>query len=504
MATSKRFVGRSGRGGFVGVGGRSPAVERRARRVAPPSAPTTPGGSATFQTKSNPAGSLRNETRSRRAARPCALRSDEDYRRAVRASWRRLILWRARRSAAQDEQEQVVVEKVAVCGGGAFGTALATVLARKYGEAAVTVLVRDAEVARSISEDHVNPRVEWTLPGNVRGTTFPADALEGCDLIVWAIPVQASTSFVEKVKDHVPPRVPVVSVSKGLEVTSCRTMHEVLERALGEDQPLVALSGPSFAKEVMEGLPTNLVAASEDERHARFVQQVFASPTLRVNVTRDVMGVEIGGALKNVVAIAAGIVDGLGLGNNALSALVAQGTAEIRWLAVRMGAEASTITGIAGVGDIMLTSFVNLSRNRTVGVRLGKGESLDEILSSMTQVRSSNSVFFFWGGGAKETGMLTTLSYMCCISFLPQVAEGVKTAQVVIALAKKYNLVLPVLTAVAQVVDGQIDAKEAVDTVMTFPQIDDVDRGYDFYKEGEPTAASPSSSREPSNELSGV
>ena len=179
-------------------------------------------------------------------------------------------------------------------------------------------------------------------------------------------------------------------------------MHEVLERALGEDQPLVALSGPSFAKEVMEGLPTNLVAASEDERHARFVQQVFASPTLRVNVTRDVMGVEIGGALKNVVAIAAGIVDGLGLGNNALSALVAQGTAEIRWLAVRMGAEASTITGIAGVGDIMLTSFVNLSRNRTVGVRLGKGESLDEILSSMTQVRSSNSVFFFFGGGEQK------------------------------------------------------------------------------------------------------
>jgi uncharacterized membrane protein len=127
-------------------------------------------------------------------------------------------------------------------------------------------------------------------------------------------------------------------------------------------------------------------SSSQNEDAAQVVQQIFASPSLRVNTTRDVTGVEIGGALKNVVAIAAGIVDGLGLGNNALSALVAQGTAEIRWLAVRMGADSSTITGVAGVGDIMLTSFVNLSRNRTVGVRLGKGEKLEDILSSTTQV----------------------------------------------------------------------------------------------------------------------
>ena len=126
----------------------------------------------------------------------------------------------------------------------------------------------------------------------------------------------------------------------------------------------------------------------QNEDAAQVVQQIFASPILRVNTTKDVTGVEIGGALKNVVAIAAGIVDGLGLGNNALSALVAQGTAEIRWLAIRMGADSSTITGVAGVGDIMLTSFVNLSRNRTVGVRLGKGEKLEDILSSTTQVSS--------------------------------------------------------------------------------------------------------------------
>ncbi|QDZ19876.1 glycerol-3-phosphate dehydrogenase [Chloropicon primus] len=397
------------------------------------------------------------------------------YRRAVNKSWRRLILWSR---VKQGETERVndrleeEITKVCVFGAGSFGTAIATVLAKKYGQAKVYVVVRNEEQCESMNAKHRNPRylTDYVLPGNVVATLDPREALEGCQYVVHAIPVQASTGFLEKVKGLVPKSVPVISVSKGLEVGTGLTMHQVLQRALGEDQPLVALSGPSFAKEVMEGLPTNLVAASEDENYARSVQAVFASPTLRVNTTRDVVGVEIVGALKNVVAIAAGIVDGLGLGNNALSALVAQGTAEIRWLAVRMGGEASTVTGVAGVGDIMLTSFVNLSRNRTVGVRLGRGESLQEILSSMTQV-----------------------------------AEGVKTAEVVIALAKKYNLILPVLTAVAQVVDGQLDAKEAVDTVMLFPQIEDVDEGYDFFKESEPsTTRRASSSCEQTSELTGV
>jgi glycerol-3-phosphate dehydrogenase (NAD+) len=372
---------------------------------------------------------------------------------AVKSSWRRLILWSR---VKHEEQERVVgklekqITKVCVFGAGSFGTAIATMLAKKYTGAKVYVIVRNEEQCQVMNTEHRNPRYlsDYALPVNVIATLDAEEALNDVQCVVHAIPVQASTQFLNRVKDFVPKDIPVVSVSKGLEVGTGLTMHEVIQRALGTGQPLVALSGPSFAKEVMEGLPTNLVAASENEDAAQVVQQIFASPSLRVNTTRDVTGVEIGGALKNVVAIAAGIVDGLGLGNNALSALVAQGTAEIRWLAVRMGADSSTITGVAGVGDIMLTSFVNLSRNRTVGVRLGKGEKLEDILSSTTQV-----------------------------------AEGVKTAQVVIALAKKYNLILPVLTAVAQVVDGQLTAREAVDTVMQFPQIDDVEEGFDFYKE---------------------
>jgi len=412
-------------------------------------------------------------------AQASADQEGEKYRKDVRKSWRRLVWW-----SRVKEHEEVLgedVTKLCVFGSGSFGTAIATILAKKYAKARVMVVARSEEVVARINEDHRNPRYlsDYELPPNVVATLDAREALEGCQYIVHAIPVQASTSFLNKVKQHVPRNVPVVSVSKGLEVGTGLTMHQVLQRALGDAQPLVALSGPSFAKEVMEGLPTNLVAAAEEEAHATAVQQLFASPSLRVNTTKDVVGVEIGGALKNVVAIAAGIVDGLGLGNNALSALVAQGTAEIRWLAVRMGAESSTITGVAGVGDIMLTSFVNLSRNRTVGVRLGKGEALEDILSSTTQV-----------------------------------AEGVKTAQVVIALAKKYNLILPVLTAVAQVVDGQLSAKEAVDTVMTFPQIDDVEEGFDFYKQesenggasaGAASSPPPSSAPlEQKNELTGV
>ena len=317
---------------------------------------------------------------------------------AVKKSWRRLILWsRVKQDMEQETEEKLEqkVSKLCIFGAGSFGTAIACLLAKKYAHAKVYVVVRNEEQCESMNVEHRNPRylTTYTLPDNVIATLDAKQALEGCQYIVHAIPVQASTSFLNMVKDNVPKNVPVVSVSKGLEVGTGITMHQVLERALGKDQPLVALSGPSFAKEVMEGLPTNLVAAAEDENHARAIQQLFASPTLRVNTTRDVMGVEIGGALKNVVAIAAGIVDGLGLGNNALSALVAQGTAEIRWLAVRMGAESSTITGVAGVGDIMLTSFVNLSRNRTVGVRLGQGEKLEDILSSTTQVRLGFAFF---------------------------------------------------------------------------------------------------------------
>ena len=163
-------------------------------------------------------------------------------------------------------------------------------------------------------------------------------------------------------------------------------MSELIPSSLGRKQPCVFISGPSFAREVMEGRPTGVVAACSDRELARTVQELFASQIMRVNATGDVVGVEICGALKNVLAIAAGIVEGLDLGNNALAALIAQGCSEIRWLSEKMGAQPTTMSGLSGLGDIMLTCYGSLSRNRSVGIRLGKGEKLADIVASSKQV----------------------------------------------------------------------------------------------------------------------
>ena len=291
---------------------------------------------------------------------------------------------------------------------------------------------------QSINESHVNTRYlpKHTLPPNVRATTDAAAAIAGAAYIVHAVPVQQSFSFLSGLKDVIPPATPILCLSKGLEVSSCRNMSELIPAALGRKQPLAVLSGPTFAVELMDGLPTAIVAASEDAQLAQRVQRLFASSNLRVNTSSDVIGVEMAGALKNVVAIAAGMVEGLQLGNNAMAALVAQGCSEVRWLAEKMGAEPTTLLGLSGVGDIMLTCFVNLSRNRTVGVRLGAGESLEAILSSSTQV-----------------------------------AEGVATAGAVVKLARKYRVSLPVLTAVARILDGEMSPRTAVEEIMRLPQI---------------------------------
>ena len=232
--------------------------------------------------------------------------------------------------------------------------------------------------------------------------------------------------------------MPIISVSKGVEVSTGNLLSDLIPSALGRKQPAAFLSGPSFAREVMAQRPTGIVAASKDGALVERVQQLFASPTMRVNTSRDVVGVEICGALKNVLAIAAGIVEGLDLGHNAMAALVAQGCAEIRWLAEKMGAKPATVSGLSGLGDIMLTCYGTLSRNRSVGVRLGRGEALADILASSSQV-----------------------------------AEGVATAGVVVGLARRYRVQLPVLTAVAQVLDGHISAREAVYEIMNLPQIEE-------------------------------
>ena len=367
----------------------------------------------------------------------------EEERVATHESWDKIIRWGHRRDYKNREAEDVLgkTNKVAVMGGGSFGTAMATLLARNKDTLDVVILVRSQADADAINDTHRNAKYlpEYELPPQIHATVNPAEALGGADFIVHAIPVQSSKTFLAGVKEHIDPETPLLCLSKGLEVGSCEMMSEVIPAGLGRDQPLAVLSGPTFAVELMQGLPTAIVAASTDKDLAVSVQRLFASSCLRVNTSTDVVGVEMSGALKNVLAIAAGMVDGLELGNNALAAVVAQGCAEIRWLAQRMGAKPATLAGLSGTGDIMLTCFVPLSRNRTVGKRLGAGESLEQILGSMTQV-----------------------------------AEGVATAGAVMKLARKHKVSLPVLTAVARILEDGVDPREAVEQVMSLPQVPEV------------------------------
>ncbi|KAK7385438.1 hypothetical protein VNO78_31157 [Psophocarpus tetragonolobus] len=365
-----------------------------------------------------------------------------DRRRVVRVAWEKIVRWsRSWRSKATTDVLQRT-NKVVVLGGGSFGTAMAAHVANRKAELEVNMLVRDPQVCFSINKSHYNCKYfpDHRLPENVVATTDAKSALLGADYCLHAVPVQFSASFLESVAEYIDPGLPFISLSKGLELNTLRMMDQIIPQALRNPrQPFVALSGPSFALELMDRLPTAMVVASKDKKLANTVQQLLASSHLRISTSSDVTGVEIAGALKNVLAIAAGMVEGMNLGNNSMAALVSQGCSEIRWLATKMGAKPTTITGLSGTGDIMLTCFVNLSRNRRVGVRLGSGEKLENILSSMNQV-----------------------------------AEGVSTAGAVIALAQKYNVKMPVLTAVARIIDNELTPKKAVFELMSLPQVEEV------------------------------
>ncbi|KAJ3704499.1 hypothetical protein LUZ61_008204 [Rhynchospora tenuis] len=368
---------------------------------------------------------------------------ERSTRRAVRIAWEKLLRWsRSWRSRNNSPDILQRTSKVAVLGAGSFGTAMAAHLASKNPQLEVSLLLRDHHLCQSINATHINTKYfpAHNLPPNILATTSAKDALAAADFCFHALPVQFSSSFLESISQHVDPKLPFISLSKGLELNTLRMMSQVIPKALRNPrQPFVVLSGPSFAVEFMDKLPTAMVVASKDKKLARAVQQLLASPHLRISTSSDVTGVEIAGALKNVLAIAAGIVEGMELGNNCMAALVAQGCSEIRWLATKMGAKATTLSGLSGSGDIMLTCFVNLSRNRTVGLRLGAGEKLENILSSTSQV-----------------------------------AEGVSTAGAVIALAQKYHVKMPVLTAVARIIDNELTPKKAVLELMSLPQVEEV------------------------------
>lgn len=321
-----------------------------------------------------------------------------------------------------------------VIGSGSFGTALANSLAVTCDE--VRLWGRDEALAASINTRHENPTY---LPGiplspRVRATLDLKEALEGAELVILATPSQATRDIISRAVDFLPRHVPLLTVAKGIENETLLTMTELLEDCLPEEfHPYIAvLSGPSFARELALRSPTVVTIASHWEKVAARCQKMLQTETFRSYTSNDVVGVQYGGALKNVIAIAAGIADGLGMGHNARAAIITRGLAEITRLAVRKGGNPLTLSGLSGMGDLVLTCTGELSRNRRVGMELGKGRPLADILGDMKQV-----------------------------------AEGVKTAKSAQDLAVKLGVELPICQQVYAISYEGKSAKAAVVELMT-------------------------------------
>jgi glycerol-3-phosphate dehydrogenase (NAD(P)+) len=261
------------------------------------------------------------------------------------------------------------------------------------------------------------------------------DALRDSELVVWAIPSHGTRDILQLAAPHIRPGITVVSATKGLEQDTLMRPSEVLEDQLVDGVAVAVLSGPSFASEVARGLPTAVSVASRDTRIVEEVQADFRTPYFRLYGTTDMVGVEMGGALKNVMAIAAGVAEGLGLGHNARAGLITRGLAEMSRLACAAGAHRETLAGLTGLGDLVLTCTGALSRNRHVGVELARGRSLREVLAGMKMV-----------------------------------AEGVRTTEASLALASRHGVELPISAQVAELLAGRKDARAAVYDLMLRPQ----------------------------------
>jgi glycerol-3-phosphate dehydrogenase (NAD(P)+) len=280
------------------------------------------------------------------------------------------------------------MSEIAIIGGGAWGTGLAIVLGRK-GAHNVRLWAHETDVCESISQKRINERFlpGRPIPDSVTASNDLAATLRDALIVVSVMPSQHCRALFERMRPLMHPQVLIVSATKGLEEGSLLRMSEVITQVLRRDDgsaPAVgALSGPSFAQEVARGDPTAITIASPDAALSRTVQQEFSDASFRVYTNSDMVGVELGGALKNTVAIAAGICDGLGLGHNSVAALITRGLAEMTRLVVACGGRAETMAGLAGLGDLVLTCTGGLSRNRSVGVELGRGKRLPEIIAAM-------------------------------------------------------------------------------------------------------------------------
>ncbi len=279
------------------------------------------------------------------------------------------------------------MERIGVVGAGAWGTTLAKLLAEKGHSVSLWVHERDLAVtmARERENSLYLPGVK--LPAALEITTSLTEVARDCSAILLVTPSHVFRSVFTNLLPFVDPSTVLVSATKGLEPISCMTISQVMHDVAPHLRTVAVLSGPTFAKEVSGGLPTAAVAASEEAEAALRVQDLLSTPTFRVYAGSDPLGVELGGAIKNVIAIAAGIVDGLGLGHNAVAALITRGLREMTRLGVAMGARAETFAGLAGLGDLVLTCTGDLSRNRQLGLALGKGAALSELLQRSPTVK---------------------------------------------------------------------------------------------------------------------
>lgn len=323
--------------------------------------------------------------------------------------------------------------KIGVIGAGSWGTALADCLARNGHP--VTLWSHELEVATGIESDRRN---DVYLPGVDLDPTLHASSslqkvLDGAEIIVSVSPSEFVRNVMEQARPHISGRPLLVSASKGLELGSDLRMSEVLLEVLGAElaEGCVVLSGPSFAVELARRQPTAVTLASRSEDNAVAVQGLFQNEHFRLYTQSDVIGTELGGSLKNVIALAAGISDGLGLGDNARAALLTRSLAEIRRLTHKLGGEPETLAGLAGVGDLILTCTGDLSRNRTVGLQIGRGQSLDEVLSGMISV-----------------------------------AEGVRTTKAAVDLAESHGVEMPIAVAVYSILYEDVEPRQALARLM--------------------------------------
>ncbi|HEY7534505.1 MAG TPA: NAD(P)H-dependent glycerol-3-phosphate dehydrogenase [Thermodesulfobacteriota bacterium] len=324
--------------------------------------------------------------------------------------------------------------KISVIGAGSWGTTIAKHLAEKGFE--ITLWVKEQNVRESIlrvRENHIYlPKIK--LPDNIYATNLLWEALTGRDIIIFSVPSQYVRAVLEDGVRFIRDDSLIINTAKGIELTTFKLMHEVFKEVLSAhvSERYASLSGPSFAQEVARHKPTAVAMGSKNLNTAEISQRVFSNEYFRVYLTDDIVGVETGGSLKNVIAIAAGIAEGIGLGHNSKSALITRGLAEITRLGVKMSANPMTFLGLSGVGDLVLTCTGELSRNREVGMRIGKGEKLEDILSNMKMV-----------------------------------AEGVKTSLAAKELAHRFNVDMPIAEQVSLVLYEGKSPETAIFELMT-------------------------------------